>query len=171
MKTVVRKKKQVHPQNLMSLWSLKVSFLIALTLDWQWLFFFFFFLPQIQLTHIFISSLLKLCFSRQMPFLRKSVANNKKKMAREEMSPALSADPSALCKPEQRDCFPLIFFGKLSGWRGRRRAELRVEEQGRQWREARGRLVTASQTVAWRKKLKTRWGTFALWESLFHQHY
>lgn len=30
------------------------------------------------------------------------------------MSQALSADPSALCKLEQRDCFPLIFFGKLS---------------------------------------------------------
>lgn len=31
------------------------------------------------------------------------------------MSQALSADPSALCKLEQRDCFPLISFGKLSG--------------------------------------------------------
>lgn len=54
-----------------------------------------------------------------MPFLRKSSATKKKKeREREEMSQALSADPSALCKLEQRDCFPLISFGKLSGGRG-----------------------------------------------------
>lgn len=69
-----------------------------------------------------------------MPFLRKSAATKKKKRReREEMSQALSADPSALCKLEQRDCFPLISFGKLSGegvGRGRSREGVRVGQQG-----------------------------------------
>lgn len=65
------------------------------------------FLFQIELIHIFILSLsfvsLGVC-----PFF----ANLQR--IKKEMSQALSVDPSALCKLEQRDRFSLIFFGEHS---------------------------------------------------------
>lgn len=73
-------------------------------------------LPQMELTHIFILSLNFVSRGR-CPFFA-NLQRIKKEREREEMSQALSADPSALCKLEQRDCFPLIFFGKLSGGGG-----------------------------------------------------